>query len=160
MNMSVLAAKPDPLTQQGSIVGTFQFMAPEVLQGQEADARSDIFSFGCVLYEMITGKRAFEGKTGQLGGGDPRKRAGADPRSAAHGAGGTRSCFAGMPGERTGSALAECGGHWAGVALDCDPVARERNAGSAAPGSSKAKWLERGLWAAIGRAFAGWQCYG
>jgi eukaryotic-like serine/threonine-protein kinase len=63
MNMSVLAAKPDPLTQQGSIVGTFQFMAPEVLQGQEADARSDIFSFGCVLYEMITGKRAFEGKS-------------------------------------------------------------------------------------------------
>ena len=38
-------------------------MAPEVLQGQEADARSDIFSFGCVLYEMITGKRAFEGKS-------------------------------------------------------------------------------------------------
>ena len=50
-------------TQQGTIVGTFQFMAPEVLQGQEADARSDIFSFGCVLYEMITGKRAFEGKS-------------------------------------------------------------------------------------------------
>jgi len=63
MNLSGLTAKPDPLTQQGSIVGTFQFMAPEVLQGQEADARSDIFSFGCVLYEMITGKRAFEGKS-------------------------------------------------------------------------------------------------
>jgi len=63
MNLSALGAPASPLTQQGSIVGTFQFMAPEVLQGQEADARSDIFSFGCVLYEMITGRRAFEGKS-------------------------------------------------------------------------------------------------
>ncbi|MGA8274513.1 MAG: protein kinase, partial [Candidatus Sulfotelmatobacter sp.] len=51
------------LTQQGTIVGTFQYMAPELLQGQEAHPRSDIFSFGCVLYEMVTGRRAFEGKT-------------------------------------------------------------------------------------------------
>jgi serine/threonine protein kinase len=63
MNLSALGAPAGTLTQQGSIVGTFQFMAPEVLQGQEADARSDIFSFGCVLYEMITGRRAFEGKS-------------------------------------------------------------------------------------------------
>jgi len=63
MNLSTLGATAGPLTQHGSIVGTFQFMAPEVLQGQEADARSDIFSFGCVLYEMITGRRAFEGKS-------------------------------------------------------------------------------------------------
>src|ERR1700757_3795356 len=63
MNLSALGAPPRTLTQQGTIVGTFQFMAPEVLQGQEADARSDIFSFGCVLYEMITGRRAFEGKS-------------------------------------------------------------------------------------------------
>jgi Tol biopolymer transport system component/predicted Ser/Thr protein kinase len=46
------------LTAQGQIVGTLQYMAPEQLQGQEADARSDIFAFGCVLYEMLTGKRA------------------------------------------------------------------------------------------------------
>ncbi len=63
INLSALAVSPGGLTQQGSIVGTFQFMAPEVLQGREADARSDIFSFGCVLYEMITGKHAFEGKS-------------------------------------------------------------------------------------------------
>ena len=63
MNLSMLSASPGPLTQRGTVVGTFQYMAPEVLQGQEADARSDIFSFGCVLYEMITGRRAFEGKT-------------------------------------------------------------------------------------------------
>ena len=52
-----------PLTEQGSIVGTFQYMAPEQLEGEEADARSDIFSFGAVLYEMATGKKAFDGKT-------------------------------------------------------------------------------------------------
>lgn len=63
MNLSALSGPPGALTQQGTIVGTFQFMAPEVLQGQEADARSDIFSFGCLLYEMITGRRAFEGKS-------------------------------------------------------------------------------------------------
>jgi Tol biopolymer transport system component/predicted Ser/Thr protein kinase len=51
------------LTQQGQIVGTLQYMSPEQLQGKEADARSDLFSFGCVLYEMLSGKQAFAGQT-------------------------------------------------------------------------------------------------
>ena len=63
MNLASLTAAVSPLTQKGSIVGTFQYMAPELLQGREADARSDLFSFGCVLYEMVTGRRAFEGKS-------------------------------------------------------------------------------------------------
>ncbi|MGA9494671.1 MAG: protein kinase [Terriglobales bacterium] len=63
MNLASLTSAASPLTQKGSIVGTFQYMAPELLQGAEADARSDLFSFGCVLYEMITGGRAFEGKS-------------------------------------------------------------------------------------------------
>ncbi|MBZ5547140.1 MAG: serine/threonine-protein kinase [Acidobacteriia bacterium] len=58
-----LASPSSPLTAQGTIVGTFQYMAPEQVEGKEADARSDIFSLGTVLYEMTTGKRAFEGKT-------------------------------------------------------------------------------------------------
>jgi Tol biopolymer transport system component len=52
-----------PLTTRGTILGTFQYMAPEQLEGGEADARSDIFSFGCVLYEMLSGQKAFTGKS-------------------------------------------------------------------------------------------------
>jgi serine/threonine protein kinase len=63
MNLATLTSASSPLTQKGSIVGTFQYMAPEVLQGIEADARSDIFSLGCVLYEVLTGRRAFDGKS-------------------------------------------------------------------------------------------------
>jgi Tol biopolymer transport system component len=50
-----------PLTAEGTIVGTFQYMSPEQLEGREADARSDIWALGCVLYEMTSGRRAFEG---------------------------------------------------------------------------------------------------
>ena len=52
-----------PLTAEGTIVGTFQYMSPEQLEGHEADARSDIWALGCVLYEMATGRRAFEGRS-------------------------------------------------------------------------------------------------
>jgi serine/threonine protein kinase/Tol biopolymer transport system component len=63
MNMATLSSSPAPLTEQGTILGTFPYMAPELFQGQQADVRSDIFSFGCVLYEMVAGKRPFAGKS-------------------------------------------------------------------------------------------------
>ncbi|HKW32855.1 MAG TPA: protein kinase [Candidatus Acidoferrum sp.] len=52
-----------PMTDEGTIVGTFQYMSPEQVDGKELDGRSDIFSLGAVLYEMVTGKKAFEGKS-------------------------------------------------------------------------------------------------
>lgn len=54
---------PQAITQQGMVVGTIHYMAPEQLEGKDADARSDLFSLGAVLYEMATGRRAFTGQS-------------------------------------------------------------------------------------------------
>jgi eukaryotic-like serine/threonine-protein kinase len=59
---SELPTEAKPLTEEGTILGTVQYMAPEQLEGLEADARTDIFALGALLYEMATGRRAFQGK--------------------------------------------------------------------------------------------------
>ena len=65
-NVATLTAavtQSSSMTEQGSIIGTFQYMSPEQIEGKDLDGRSDIFSLGAVLYEMLTGQRAFQGKS-------------------------------------------------------------------------------------------------
>jgi serine/threonine protein kinase len=62
-NLETMVTTSKPLTAEGIIVGTFQYMSPEQLEGKEADARSDIFSLGAVIYEMATGQKAFTGRS-------------------------------------------------------------------------------------------------
>ncbi len=61
--LSTSPTQAKPLTEEGSLLGTFQYMAPEQLEGKKGDARTDIFALGSVVYEMVTGRRAFEGKS-------------------------------------------------------------------------------------------------
>ena len=61
--LTVAASHSSPVTEPGTIVGTFQYMSPEQVEGKEVDGRSDIFSLGAVLFEMVTGQRAFPGKS-------------------------------------------------------------------------------------------------
>ena len=99
------------LTAQGTILGTIQYMAPEQLEGQEADARTDIFAFGAVLYEMLTGRKAFEGKSHAsliaaiMGSEPPAMSTSSAPHATA-----ARSHRQEMSRERARGALAECEG--------------------------------------------------
>jgi eukaryotic-like serine/threonine-protein kinase len=107
MSLASLSSPTTPLTEKGTIVGTFQYMAPEVLQGSEADGRSDIFSFGCMLFEMVTGRRAFEGKSqfsvlGAILDKEPERISAVQPRSPARLDETVRHCLAKNPDERYG----------------------------------------------------------
>jgi len=94
-----------PISTVGMLVGTIQYMSPEQIEGKEADARSDVFALGAVLYEMATGRRAFEGKT-QLSvisailHQDPRPIASAQPAVSSSLDFAIRTCLAKDPDER------------------------------------------------------------
>ncbi len=143
MNLASLTSAASPLTQKGSIVGTFQYMAPEVLQGAEADARSDLFSFGCVLYEMVTGRCAFEGKS-QLSvftailEKDPEPISASQPLAPAMLDEVVRACLAKDPADRFQSAHdVAMGLRWASSASSA-PVESES---TTAPARSRITWI-------------------
>jgi serine/threonine protein kinase/Tol biopolymer transport system component len=134
-----------PVTTQGTVVGTFQYMAPEQVEGKEADPRSDIFALGAVLYEMATGKRAFEGKTttsviAAVLERDPAPVSAVQPASPPAFDGLVKACLAKDPDERIQTAhdlklqlkwIAEAGSQ-AGVTLPATNKWRERVLAAAA----------------------------
>ena len=100
-----MTSPASPLSSVGAVIGTMQYMAPEQIAGQDADARSDVFAFGALLYEMATGKRAFDGKTqasvvGAILANDPAPIATLQPRSPATLNRLVQSCLVKDPDER------------------------------------------------------------
>ena len=98
-----------PLTAEGTILGTFQYMSPEQLEGREADARSDLWALGCVLYEMVTGRPAFSGRSqasliSAIMGSEPRPMAELAPLAPPGLDKVTRQCLAKEPDDRWQSA--------------------------------------------------------
>jgi len=141
---TTMATEQKPLTQEGTIVGTFQYMAPEQLEGIEADPRTDIFALGAMLYEMVTGRRAFDGKTrtsliAAIVGSDPPPLAQLQPLTPPALEHVIRKCLAKDPDERWQSA------HDVAAELRWINEAGSQ-AGIAAPLTAKRKHRERLAW--------------
>ncbi len=141
------------LTREGMILGTFQYMAPEQLEGGEADARTDIFALGAVLYEMATGKKAFSGATqasliSSILRDEPAPISQAAPMSPPALDRVVKTCLAKDPEERWQSA--------GDIAKELRWIAEGSAAGVAAPApvSSRRRNRERIAWAAAGVAAA------
>jgi Tol biopolymer transport system component len=143
-----------PLTAEGTIVGTFQYMAPEQLEGKEADARSDIWALGCVLYEMASGRRAFSGASqasliGAIMNVEPRPLGEIAPDPASPGAPPAalerlvKQCLAKDPDDRWQSAR--------DLARELGSIAPDSGTGKAAVVSAPRRFLtaERTAWAAM-----------
>jgi hypothetical protein len=134
-----------PLTAEGMIVGTYQYMSPEQVEGKEADARSDIFALGSVLYEMVTGLRAFEGKTtastiAAILASEPQPISAVQPLTPPALEHTVRTCLAKEPDERWQSA--------GDVARSLRWISNSANSGGSRPVAPRARRWERYLWAA------------
>ncbi|TAK16685.1 MAG: serine/threonine-protein kinase [Acidobacteria bacterium] len=138
------------MTTQGAMIGTLQYMAPEQVEGKEADARTDLFAFGAVMYEMLTGKRAFEGKSQASLLGAIMK---AEPRPISHHAPETPAvlehmiarCLVKDPEERWQDAHS--------LRLKLQWIARHRDSAQvAAPART---WRDVAVWATLGVLLAG-----
>jgi Tol biopolymer transport system component/tRNA A-37 threonylcarbamoyl transferase component Bud32 len=127
------------LTGSGTILGTLQYMAPEQLEGKDTDARTDIFAFGAVLYECLTGERAFEGGSqasliSAIMSAEPPPLAALDPMTPAGLDRIVRRCLAKNPEDRWQSAR--------DLALELSSVATEAPAASiAAPARRRVAWI-------------------
>ncbi len=96
------------LTVPGIIVGTVQYMAPEQIEGKDLDGRADLFAFGSVLFEMLSGRKAFEGgEQRQRDGGHPRTGAAIHFKRATTGHACARSTHQDVSGQRSGRPLAD-----------------------------------------------------
>jgi Tol biopolymer transport system component len=142
--LTAMTAWPSKLTVEGMIVGTFQYMAPEQLEGKEADARTDIFALGEVIYEMATGTPAFSGKTrasliAAILSSEPRPMAAVEPMTPPALERVVKKCLAKDPDERWQSA-SDLATELIWVA-EGDPQAGEARLASA----GSRKW-QRGSW--------------
>jgi eukaryotic-like serine/threonine-protein kinase len=134
-----------PLSTAGAVIGTVQYMSPEQIQGAEADARSDIFAFGVMLFEMATGKRAFEGKTqasivGQILALEPPALTTLSPTMPPGLDRLIRNCLAKDPDERIQNAH--------DLKLDLQAIAAEKviDPGGSPEAASRAGWRQRAGW--------------
>ncbi|MGA9073620.1 MAG: protein kinase, partial [Candidatus Sulfotelmatobacter sp.] len=158
LTMTLSGPSGQPLTAHGTVLGTFQYMSPEQLEGKEADARSDIFSLGAVLYEMASGRRAFTGKSqasivAAILASEPQPISAVQPMSPPALDRVVRTCMAKDPDDRWQTAhdvklqlqwIAE-GGSQAGVPA---PVAARRRT------SQRLAWTVAAVAAAVAIAFA------
>jgi len=127
----------ESITEQGVILGTLQYMAPEQIEGGEIDARTDIFAFGVVVYEMATGKKAFEGKTqaslmAKILETDPPSMASLQPMTPAAFDRVIKTCLAKEPDERWQTA--------SDLGRELKWICREWYAGHRASGNDGARW--------------------
>jgi len=162
VTVSNMSPQLSPLTMQGTVVGTIQYMSPEQIEGKEADACSDIFAFGAVLYEMATGKRAFEGKS-QLSVAsailekDPEPLSGVQPGIPAALEHVIRTCLEKNPDERYQSArdvMLEL--KWVGESpVPVAPAAAAPATGVTKAGKARMAWIVAGIAALIALALAG-----